>query len=66
MSEHKLVGNTLYNERDGIIGKCTCGWTTGHRITGMIASNAFSDHKEEMEARRASEQGGKQDDPLTL
>jgi NMD protein affecting ribosome stability and mRNA decay len=46
MSTHKLLGDTLYIERGGIIGRCSCGWDTGHRISGMIASNAFNDHVE--------------------
>lgn len=50
--KHKLVDNTLYSEREGIIGRCTCGWTTGHRITSLIASSAFRDHVEEQENER--------------
>ena len=53
MSEHKLINDTLYVERDkdkkakGIIGRCTCGWTTGHRFSSAIAHNTFQDHLEE-------------------
>lgn len=51
--EHKLVDNTLNVEREengvakGIIGRCTCGWTTGYRFTSLAASVAFRDHQEE-------------------
>lgn len=52
MTQHKLVDGTLYVERDeagvakGIIGRCTCGWNTGHRFTSLSASAAFQDHQE--------------------
>jgi len=53
--KHALVSDTLYIERGGIIGKCVCGWNTGHRITSAIAFNAFQDH---LEARAALNTGG--------
>lgn len=61
MSEkHELVDGTLYVDRDesgkakGIIGRCTCGWTTGYRISSASASVAFMDHQE----RRAAGKSG--------
>lgn len=54
-TKHKLVDNTLYSERHkngeakGIIGRCTCGWTTGHRFSGAAAFCAFQDHLEEID-----------------
>lgn len=52
MMEHRLIGDTLNIERDengktkGIIGRCTCGWTTGYRFSSALASVAFQNHKE--------------------
>lgn len=57
MSDHRLVDDTLYVDRDengkarGIIGRCKCGWNTGYRFSSAIASCAFQDHVEEMEKR---------------
>lgn len=50
--EHKLEGGTLSAEDNGVIGRCVCGWTTGHRFSSFIASNAFRDHKEEAQERK--------------
>lgn len=47
---HRLTGNTLYNERGGIIGRCACGWDTGYHMTVMIASGAFQDHIDKVAA----------------
>ena len=53
--EHRLVDGTLYVEGEkpnrGIIGRCTCGWSTGMRITGLAASAAFQDHQDEMKKK---------------
>lgn len=53
MSEHRLVDGTLYNEGGGkgIIGRCTCGWSTGYRCSSMTASAAIRDHIEEAGAK---------------
>jgi hypothetical protein len=59
---HELIGKTLYVERHkdgtpiGIIGRCTCGWNTGHRFTSFVASSAFMDHQEEMAKKEAESQ----------
>lgn len=45
---HQLVDDTLYCEEGGIIGRCTCGWDTGHRFSSMAASAAFADHQDSM------------------
>jgi hypothetical protein len=58
MDEHKLIGNTLYVEREpdgtakGIIGRCTCGWNTGYRFTSLTASAAFQDHQEQAQGEQ--------------
>ncbi len=50
--EHRLVDGTLQCEpaskwhSGGIIGRCICGWTTGHRFSSFAASAAFMDHQE--------------------
>lgn len=46
-TEHRLIDNTLYVEPDGVIGRCICGWNTGHRFSSMSAAVAFQDHVEE-------------------
>lgn len=57
---HQLVDDTLYVERDpktgatlGIIGRCTCGWTTGHRFSRVIAAVVFADHQEAQRKRES-------------
>lgn len=45
--KHALKGGTLYREDAGIIGRCICGWSTGHRFSSFIASIAIRDHLEE-------------------
>jgi hypothetical protein len=45
---HELVGNTLVIEEGGIIGRCTCGYETGHRFTSLVASAIFQRHQDEM------------------
>ncbi len=47
--EHKLENNTLYVERGGVVAYCSCGWNSGKRFSGMIASVLFREHQEEME-----------------
>lgn len=49
--EHRLVDGSLKIEEHGMIGRCTCGWTTGHRISSMAASAAMQDHRESPDAR---------------
>lgn len=44
--QHKLVGGTLKNEPEGIIARCVCGWSSGHRISSFAASAAMMAHKE--------------------
>ncbi len=59
MQQHKLVGGTLTIEDDprgdnkGVVARCECGWHPGYRFSSFAASNAFSDHLEEV-ARDAS------------
>ena len=48
---HELVDGTLYREDGGIIGRCKCGWTTGHRFSSFAASAAFMDHQETMQGQ---------------
>lgn len=43
---HKLVGDTLYIERGGIVAKCTCGWRSREHFTMLTAASAFEYHKE--------------------
>lgn len=54
--QHKLVNDTLTIEdsfldddasKKGVVARCTCGWTSGLRISSMCASAAFEDHVEE-------------------
>ena len=45
MAEHKLVGGTLTRNEDGIVARCTCGWSSAH-FSSMAASAAFQDHQE--------------------
>lgn len=54
---HELVGGTLNVERDpktgeakGVVGRCTCGWSTGYRFSPALASCAFRDHQENPDA----------------
>lgn len=54
---HELVDGTLYVERTGIIGRCTCGWDTGHRFSSFTASVVFMDHKKEKENEEARTTG---------
>lgn len=53
---HELIDDTLYVEDyqiaggrmgKGIIGRCSCGWDTGHRFSSGLASVAFRAHLEE-------------------
>lgn len=50
--KHELVDNTLCFEREksgtakGIIGRCTCGWSTGYRFSSFAASAALREHQE--------------------
>lgn len=44
--EHRLVNDTLESTKHGIIARCTCGWTSGYRISSFVASAIFRDHKE--------------------
>lgn len=50
--KHKLIDDTLNIERDGIWAKCECGWKSGPHVSGMAASAAMMDHKEECADRR--------------
>lgn len=43
--EHKLVGNSLKREGDGIVARCGCGWESKH-FSSLTASAAFRDHRE--------------------
>lgn len=43
---HELIDGSLVVEADGVVARCVCGWTSGPRFSGMIASNAFNEHKE--------------------
>lgn len=55
LAEHKLADGTLRREEQGIVGRCTCGWSTGYRFSSLAASAAFQEHQEECgigEARR--------------
>jgi len=49
LRNHGLKGRALSNEGEGIIGRCLCGWSTGHRFSGFAASVAFRDHLEDVE-----------------
>jgi hypothetical protein len=46
MTVHKLVGDTLVRERNAIIARCACGWSSGGHFTIMGASAAMMDHQE--------------------
>lgn len=46
-ADHKLTDNTLTVEADGIHARCTCGWDSGPKFSSMLASVAFSDHRDE-------------------
>jgi hypothetical protein len=48
--KHNLVRGTLVADDKGVVATCTCGWNSGHRFSGLIASAAFMDHQEEAEA----------------
>jgi hypothetical protein len=45
--KHELIDGTLFIEKQGIIGRCICGWSTGHRFSLTAASAAFQDHKDQ-------------------
>jgi hypothetical protein len=45
--KHRLIGNTLKADEDGIYAKCTCGWVSRPCFSSLIASNEFCDHQEE-------------------
>lgn len=44
VQEHKLKNDTLYREKEGIIGYCICGWNTGTRFSGFVASALMQEH----------------------
>jgi hypothetical protein len=44
MAEHRLVNDTLVVEAGGVVARCICGWESGARFTGMVASALFLDH----------------------
>jgi hypothetical protein len=43
---HRLVDDTLTREQDGILARCTCGWSSGGHFSSMAASAAFREHQE--------------------
>jgi hypothetical protein len=47
---HKLAGDVIAFEPSGIICRCSCGWTTGHRGTPDEASKRFLAHQLEAAA----------------
>ncbi len=46
---HELVDGTLYREKDAIVGRCTCGWSTDFHFTSFGASAAYQEHLEDQE-----------------
>lgn len=52
MTTHRLVGDCARVVRDqegkpkGVIVECICGWKSGGHFSGMGASAAFQDHKD--------------------
>jgi hypothetical protein len=45
--KHRLIGNTLKADEDGVYAKCICGWVSRPCFSSLIASNEFCDHQEE-------------------
>lgn len=50
---HRMIGDTMVRERDGIVAKCTCGWVSRPYFSGMSATVAFRDHQREAKEARA-------------
>jgi len=48
---HALLGDTLRVHADGVEAECLCGWRTGRRFSGMIASALFGEHLENVAKR---------------
>lgn len=57
---HHLVDNELKVEHTkqgvGVVARCICGWSSGLRFSGFLASAAFQDHKDE-EAKKEQVRG---------
>jgi hypothetical protein len=45
---HDLVGNEVVATENGVVARCTCGWTSGLCFSGMVASALFREHLEEV------------------
>lgn len=52
MSEHRLIKGTLVRTAYGIVADCVCGWTSGPRVSSMVASVAMQDHREAEAAKK--------------
>jgi hypothetical protein len=46
IEQHDLIDGTLKREREGIVARCRCGWTSGGHFSSLAASAAMRDHKE--------------------
>lgn len=46
IERHRLIDGTLHADDKGVVGRCTCGWSTGYRFSSFAASAAFQEHQE--------------------
>jgi hypothetical protein len=46
--KHELVGNEVVATENGVTARCTCGWSSGYRFSGMVASALFRQHLEDV------------------
>lgn len=46
MAEHNLVGNAVEVRDGGCWSECSCGWKSGPRFSGLVASALFLEHLE--------------------
>jgi hypothetical protein len=52
--KHELVNGTLTREDDGIMARCTCGWSTRGRFSSFAASASFQEHQEQADKPKSS------------
>jgi hypothetical protein len=45
--EHRLKNNACDITSFGVIARCTCGWNSGPRFSGMVARAIFQQHQED-------------------
>jgi hypothetical protein len=46
MAEHNLVGDAVEVRDGGVHAECSCGWKSGGRFSGLVASALFLEHLE--------------------